>query len=101
MFVPVRIFALEYTREMLNMDELHFVYYKNEAQFNMKAHIGPSIIKTRAEVKEVEAILSQIKFKLSFSWSYDTLGIISKLILEQKSTSYAHTPRPKIEQYSN
>lgn len=42
-----------------------------------------------------------MKFKLSFTWSYDPLGIIYKLKVEQKTTPYAHTPRPEIEQYMN
>lgn len=40
-----------------------------------------------------------MKFKLSFTWSYDLLGIISKLKVEQKNTPYTHTPRPEIEKY--
>lgn len=86
---------------MLNMDEFHFISYKKKAQLKIKANIGPYIVNTRATTKEVEAILSQMIFKPSFSWSYDPLGIISKLRLEQKSASYAHTIRPKIEQYAN
>jgi len=86
---------------MLNMDEVHFVSYKKKAQFKLKTHIGPYIINTIAAAKEIDTILSQMKFKLSFSWSYYPQGIISKIILEQKSISYAHTSRPKIEQYAN
>jgi len=81
------IFALEYSRKMLNMDEVHFVSYKKKTQFKLKAHIGPYIINTRSATKEIDAILSQMKFKLIFSWSYDPQGIISKLRLEHKSTS--------------
>ena len=42
-----------------------------------------------------------MKFKLSFTWSYDPLGIISKLRVEKKITPYAYIVRPKIEQYEN
>lgn len=48
-FVPVRIFALEYARKMLNMDELHFVSNKRKAQFKLKENIGPCIVNTREE----------------------------------------------------
>lgn len=64
---------------MLNVDELLFVAYKKKAQFKLKSHIGPKIINTRATSREVEAILSVMKLKISFSWSYDPLDIISKL----------------------
>lgn len=42
-----------------------------------------------------------MKFKLSFTWSFDPLGLISKLRVGQKNTPYAHTPRSEIEQYRN
>jgi len=42
-----------------------------------------------------------MKFALSFSWSYDPLGVISKLGLENKFTPYHHTTRPEIEQFKN
>lgn len=80
---------------------MHFISYKKKAQFKLKTHIEPYIINTRAATKEIDAILSQMKFKLKFSWYYDPRGIISKLRLEQKSTSYAHTSRLEIEQYFN
>lgn len=67
---------------MLNMDEMHFVSYNKKEQVKLKAHIGLYIINTKAGTKEVDDILSQMKFKLSFFWSYDPLGIIYKLKLE-------------------
>jgi len=42
-----------------------------------------------------------MKFKLSFTWSYDPLRIISMLRVEKKSTPYTHTPKPEIEKYMN
>lgn len=49
----------------------------------------------------MEEILKRMKSKTSFTWSYDPLGVISKLRFEQKSTPYPHTPRSEIEQYAN
>jgi len=83
------------------MDELHFFSNKKKAQFKLKESVGPYIINTKVVVKEVEGILKQMKFKPSFTWSYDPLGIISKIRVEQNSTPYAHTPRPEIAQYDN
>ena len=42
-----------------------------------------------------------MKFSLSFTWSYDPWGIISKLRVENKTTPYMHTPRLEIEKYVN
>jgi len=46
-------------------------------------------------------IHKEMKFSLSFTWSYDPCGIISKLRVENKSSPYIHTSRPEIEQYAN
>ena len=40
-----------------------------------------------------------MEFGLSFTWSYDPLGV--KLKVENKFTPYHHTTRPEIEQYKN
>jgi len=42
-----------------------------------------------------------MNFELSFTWSYDPLGVISKLMVEQNATPSAHTPSSEIEQYMN
>ena len=35
-FIPMRIFSLEYIRQMINMDEIHFVAAKKKTQFKIK-----------------------------------------------------------------
>ena len=47
--------------------------------------------------KGADHLLKKIKFKLSFTWSYDPLGIVSKLRVEQKTTRYTHIARLNIE----
>ena len=42
-----------------------------------------------------------MQFNLSFTWSYDPLGIISRLRVETKSTPYFYTHRREIEKYKN
>ena len=49
--------------------------------------------------RETNLLLKQMNFPLSFTWSYDPFGVISKLRVEQKTTPYVHTQRPKIEKY--
>jgi len=51
--------------------------------------------------KEADLLLKQLNFKLSFTWSYDPFGMISKPIVEQKVTPCMHTPCPEIEKYVN
>lgn len=78
------------------MDDLHFVAAKKKSQFKIKAWVGPFICNTMAAGKDANFLLKQMNFKLSFTWSYDPFGIISKLSVEQKTTPYTHTPKPEI-----
>ena len=61
----------------------------------------PTLSTPGAATKEADELLKKMNFKLSSTWSYDPLGIISKLRVEQKTTPYGHIPRPEIEQYAN
>jgi hypothetical protein len=42
-YVPVRIFALEYIRQIMNSDDIHFVSLKKKQQLRIKGQIGPFI----------------------------------------------------------
>ena len=46
-------------------------------------------------------MLKEMNFNLSFTWSYDPLGTISKLKVENKNTPYIHTHKPEINKYMN
>lgn len=63
--------------------------------------LGPFVCNTGTAGEEEDTILKEIKFNLSFTWSYDPCGIISKLKMENKITPYIHTSRPEIEKYAN
>jgi len=100
-YLPIRIFALEYIRQRLNVDEVHFVATKKKSQFKLKAQVGHFICNTRETREEVDRLLKEMKFGLSFTWSYNPMGVISKLRVENKFTAYHHTTKPEIEQYKN
>jgi len=63
--------------------------------------VGQFIVNTRATKKEVNDLLSQMKFKLSFTWSYDPLGVISSMRIAKKFAPSMHVAKPEIEQYAN
>lgn len=86
---------------MLNADEVHFVAVNKKSQFKLKAQVGPFICNTRAVGEEVDRLPKEMNFGLSFTWSYDPIGMISKFRVENKFTTYHHTARPEIEQYKN
>ena len=51
--VSMRIFALEYIRQILNSNSINFMVAKNKTQFKLKNQIGPFICNHRDEEKEV------------------------------------------------
>jgi len=83
------------------MDEVHFVSIKQKSQFKLKAQFGPFKVNTEVSKKEVNDLLNQMMFKLSFTWSYDPLGVISSMWIAKKFAPYMHVAKPEIEQYAN
>lgn len=67
----MRIFSLEYIRQMMNVDDVHFISRKRKVKFKLKTQVGPFIPNTRIVEREVDNLLKQMKFKLSFIWYYD------------------------------
>ena len=71
---------------MINMDEIHFVVAKKRSQFKIKTQVGPFICNSRVAREEADKLLKEKQFSLSFTSSYDSLGINSRLRVETKST---------------
>jgi hypothetical protein len=97
----MRIFSLDYIRQVINLDEIHFVVAKMKSQFRINTQIGPFICNSRVAGKEADILLRWMKFPVIFTWSYDPFGIISELRTKQKTTPYVHTQRAYIERYMN
>ena len=95
------ILSLEYIRQMINMDDLHFFSGKIKSQFNIKSKTGSFICNTRFAGIEADTLLKNMNFHPRFTWSYDPFGIISNLRVELKTTPYNHTPRLEIEKFMN
>jgi hypothetical protein len=100
-YVPVRIFALEYIRQIMNSDEIHFVSLKKKQQLRIKGQIGSFICNSRGAGEEADRMLREMKFFLSFPWHYDPCGIISEMRVRNKNIPYVHESRPEIEKFAN
>ena len=101
-YVPMRIFSLEYIRQMINMVEVHFVSSKlKKSQFKLKTKVGTFICNTRSIGIEEDKLLKNMNLQPSFTWSYDPFGIISTLRVQLKATSYNHTPKEELEKFMN
>jgi hypothetical protein len=100
-YVPVRVFALEYIRQIMNSDDIHFVSLKKKQQLRIKGQIGPFICNSRGAGEEADRILKGMNFSTSFIWRYDPHGIISDMRVKNKNTPYTHEPKPDIEKFAN
>lgn len=56
-YVPMRLFALEYFRQLINVDLFHFCSTKKKAQLRIKNQLGPFVINFRDTWKEAKKIL--------------------------------------------
>ena len=51
-FVPMRLFALEFIRKSLNVDQIHFVPMKKGHMLNLLMAVGPFIVNMRQAIDE-------------------------------------------------
>jgi hypothetical protein len=100
-YVSVRIFALEYIRQIMNSDDIHFVSLKKKQQLQIKGKIGSFICNSRGAGEEADRMLKEMKFFLSFPWHYDPCEIISEMRVRNKNIPYVHEFKPEIEKFAN
>jgi hypothetical protein len=72
-YLPVRIFSLEYIRQMINLDDIHFVSLKKKQQLIIKGKIGSFICNSQGTGEEANRLLKEMKFFVSFIWHYDPM----------------------------
>jgi len=97
----MRIFALEYFRQIINSDEVNFLSAKKKTQFKIKNQLGHFICNNREAGPKADNILQQMNFKNSFMWQYDPHGVINKLRLKVKLGTFIHHPGLDIDRFSN
>jgi hypothetical protein len=97
----VRIFALEYIRQIINSDDIHFVAFNKKQQLRIKGQTETFICNSRAARAMAYKLLKEMKLSISFPWHYDPCGIIAETKLKNKISPYAHVPKPKIEKFMN
>jgi hypothetical protein len=100
-YLPVRFFSLEYIRQIINSDDIHFVSLKKKQQLRIKGQIGSFICNNRGTREEADKMLKEMKFSMSFPWHYDPCGIISEMRVKNKNIPYVHKSRPEIEKFVN
>jgi hypothetical protein len=51
-YFPVRIFSLEYIRQMINSDDIHFVAFKKKQQLRIRGRLDLSFATTELQGKK-------------------------------------------------
>jgi hypothetical protein len=88
------IFALEYIRQMVNSNDIHFVAANKKSQLRIKTQIGPFICNNRSIGEEADNLLKHMGFTPSSTWRYDPFSVIFELRVKQISIPYVHTKKP-------
>jgi len=99
----MRLFALEYYRQLINSDLTHFHSAKKKARLKFKDHLGPFIMNKKEGWQDADQKLKEkLKLKRSFWWvPYDPDGFISARRVKYRLIAYEHCKIPHIEQFSN
>jgi hypothetical protein len=100
-YLPVSIFALEYIRQMINSDDIHFVSLKKKKQLKIKGQIRSFICNNRGAREEADRLLKEMKFFMNFTWHYDPCRIISNMRIKNRNIPYVHESRPEVEKFAN
>ena len=102
-YVPMRLFSLEYFRQIIHADLTHFCNVKKKAQLRIKNQLGPYVIHDRDAWKDVEKILEDhLRLKKIFGWvPYEPCSFISDRRVRYMLSVYVHHRIPEIEQYAN
>ena len=99
----MRLFALEYFRQIINVDLVHFCAAKKKAQLRIKNQLCPFVINSRDAWQEAKKILEDhLRLKKSFWWvPYDPNSFICDRRTRNRLTVYIHHRIPEIEQFAN
>ena len=102
-YVPMRLFALEYYRQLIQSDLTHFHSSKKKAHLNFKNELGPFIMNKKEGWEAADLILKD-KHKLSYSFRwvpYDPQGFITARRTKYRLLAIKHCHYPHLEQYAN
>jgi hypothetical protein len=99
--IPSKVFVLEYLRQRISFDHLHFISKNQKSSFAFPAQVFSFVVKSRSTLDTLNKMISSFGFKLGNIWKYDPYHIVSKECVSLNSFSYIHHVDPKIEMMDN
>jgi hypothetical protein len=100
-FLTPRIFSLEFIRQRLNYDEIHFLSRKYKASFKLKKEVGPFIFNTKSTLQVTTKILSTMVFSQGGPWKCDPHYFISSKRISHGQNPYQHQQKSQVELLAN
>ena len=97
----MRLFALEFIRQSLNIDQVHFVPMKKGHLFKLPMFVGPFVVNMRQAFNEASRMLEDMHLLLSEKWAYDPHQVISNRRVENGYSTFIHDNEPKLENLAN
>ena len=97
----MRLFALEFIRQSLNVDQVHFVPMKKGHMYKLPMTVGPFIVNMRQDFDEVTKMLDEMHMMLGESWAYDPHSVISNRRIENGYSAFIHESRPNLEKIAS
>ena len=77
-FLTPRIFALEFIRQKLDVDDKYFSEKRYTRLFKLSASLGPFVVHSQLALNIVEEMMADMKFPTVGSAVYDPKGTILK-----------------------
>ena len=103
-FLTPRIFALEFMRQRLCVEEEHFGAFKKSLNVKFPLKVGPFIFKNKSALLVIEKLLEVMDFQKEQKVNYDPHHIISQRKKLNKNKPFDHEiveGLDKIEFFSN
>ena len=67
-FLTMRVFPLEFIRQSLNVDDIHFIPRRKMTNFKPKREVPPFIVVNRSTLQVVESMLWGLGLEQGESW---------------------------------
>jgi hypothetical protein len=89
-FLTPRVFDLEFIRQRIISETEHFLKLHKESNLKFPFIIGPSVVKTRPYLSQIQAKIKEFGFSQLQGRIYDPHQVISKRRLINKHAPYEH-----------
>ena len=86
----MRVFALEFVRQRLIVEDEHFLSYKKPSRIKFPWTVGPLTIKSKEALSTIESMLREMGFSMEASFNYDPHHVISDRRQENKNKPFEH-----------